>query len=302
MDKTDPGAATHRQQSMVIVPADTPGVEIGRNLPVFGHLDQHGHCEVEFTDVRVPVGNLLGEEGGGFANAQARLGPGRIHHVMRALGAGERALALMVARSQQRRAFGGVLAEQSAVRERIAESRVELEQARALCHRAAHRSTARATRRRVTSSRPPRSPCRARWCAVIDRAIQLHGGAGVTDATVLSKLYAWHRAMRIFDRPRRGAPDDAREGRAARTRRCSTCPRRGTASSAHEGARLSQGGDLAVADVAEPSPSRGQLGARRRRLRDLRLRPPRPPPLRRAPPTTPPSPATTASCARPSGW
>lgn len=201
MGKTDPEAATHRQQSMVIVPTDTPGVEIGRNLPVFGHLDQHGHCEVELRDVRVPVSNLLGEEGGGFANAQARLGPGRIHHVMRALGAGERALALMVARSQQRRAFGGVLAEQSAVRERIAESRVELEQARALCHRAAAVVDAdgnKAARHLIAAAKiaVPRAVL-----SVIDRAIQLHGGAGVTDATVLSKLYAWHRAMRIFDGP-----------------------------------------------------------------------------------------------------
>ena len=201
MGKTDPEAATHRQQSMLIVPTDTPGVEVGRNLPVFGHLDQHGHCEVQFTDVRVPVANLLGEEGGGFANAQARLGPGRIHHVMRALGAGERALALMVARSQQRRAFGGALAEQSAVRERIAESRVELEQARALCHRAAavvDSDGNKAARHLIAAAKiaVPRAVC-----SVIDRAIQLHGGAGVTDATVLSKLYAWHRAMRIFDGP-----------------------------------------------------------------------------------------------------
>ena len=138
MGKTDPDAPTHRQQSMVIVPADTPGVEVVRDYPVFGRHDQHGHCLVEFDDARVPVANLLGEEGGGFANAQARLGPGRIHHVMRALGAGERALQLMVERTKSRIAFGKTLAEQSAVRERIAESRVELEQARALCHRAAY--------------------------------------------------------------------------------------------------------------------------------------------------------------------
>ncbi|MGZ4498682.1 MAG: acyl-CoA dehydrogenase family protein, partial [Nocardioides sp.] len=138
MGKTDPSAATHRQQSMVLVPRDTPGVVVGRNVPVFGHWDQHGHPTTEFHDVRVPVTHLLGEEGGGFAAAQARLGPGRIHHVMRALGAGERALALMVQRVQERVAFGKTLAEQGAVRERIAESRIELDQARALCHQAAH--------------------------------------------------------------------------------------------------------------------------------------------------------------------
>ena len=130
MGKTDPDAATHRQQSMVIVPRDTPGVTIGRSVPVFGQVDQHGHCVTEFVDVRVPVANLLGEEGGGFAAAQARLGPGRIHHVMRALGAGERALAMTVARTKERVAFGKTLAEQGAVRERIAESRIALDQAR----------------------------------------------------------------------------------------------------------------------------------------------------------------------------
>ena len=201
MGKTDPEAATHRQQSMVIVPVDTPGVDIQRSLPVFGRQDQHGHCEVEFTDVRIPVTNILGEEGGGFAAAQARLGPGRIHHVMRALGAGERALLMMVNRAQQRTAFGGALAEQSAVRERIAESRVELEQARALCHHAAYVVDSegnKAARHLIGAAKVavPRAVC-----SVIDRAIQLHGGAGVTDATPLSMLYGWHRAMRLFDGP-----------------------------------------------------------------------------------------------------
>ncbi len=201
MGKTDPEAATHRQQSMVIVPTDTPGVDIQRSLPVFGRQDQHGHCEVELNDVRVPITNILGEEGGGFAAAQARLGPGRIHHVMRALGAGERALAMMVSRAQQRTAFGGPLAEQSAVRERIAESRVELEQARALCHHAAYVVDSegnKAARHLIGAAKiaVPRAVC-----SVIDRSIQLHGGAGITDATVLSMLYGWHRAMRIFDGP-----------------------------------------------------------------------------------------------------
>ena len=201
MGKTDPDAATHRQQSMVIVPMDTPGVDVQRSLPVFGRHDQHGHCEIELTDVRVPVRNILGEEGGGFAAAQARLGPGRIHHVMRALGAGERALAMMVTRAQQRTAFGGPLAEQSAVRERIAESRVELEQARALCHHAAYVVDSqgnKAARHLIAAAKiaVPRAVL-----SVIDRAIQLHGGAGVSDATPLAMLYGWHRAMRIFDGP-----------------------------------------------------------------------------------------------------
>ncbi|GAA4814740.1 acyl-CoA dehydrogenase [Nocardioides caeni] len=201
MGKTDPEAATHRQQSMIIVPTDTPGVEIKRSYPVFGHQDQHGHCVIEFTDARVPVANLLGEEGGGFAAAQMRLGPGRIHHVMRALGAGERALAMMVDRSKSRTAFGKLLAEQSSVREKIAESRIELDQARALCHLAAATIDSdgnKAARHLIAAAKVavPRAVL-----SVIDRAIQVHGAAGVSDATPLSALYAWHRAMRIFDGP-----------------------------------------------------------------------------------------------------
>ncbi|GAB3773256.1 acyl-CoA dehydrogenase [Nocardioides ginsengisegetis] len=201
MGKTDPSAATHRQQSMVLVPRDTPGVTVGRNVPVFGHWDQHGHPVTEFNDVRVPVTNLLGEEGGGFAAAQARLGPGRIHHVMRALGAGERALALMVKRVQERVAFGKTLAEQGAVKERIAESRIELDQARALCHQAAHVIDSqgnKAARHLVAEAKVavPRAVL-----AVIDRAIQVHGGMGVTDDVPLAAMWGWHRAMRLFDGP-----------------------------------------------------------------------------------------------------
>jgi acyl-CoA dehydrogenase len=147
------------------------------------------------------VSNILGEEGGGFAAAQARLGPGRIHHVMRALGAGERGLAMMVDRVQTRVAFGRPLAEQSAVRERIAESRIELDQARALCHHAAYVVDSqgnKAARHLIAAAKVavPRAVL-----SVLDRAIQVHGGAGVTDATPLSMLYAWHRAMRLFDGP-----------------------------------------------------------------------------------------------------
>lgn len=201
MGKTDPEAATHRQQSMIIVAADTPGVEIKRSYPVFGRQDQHGHCVVEFHDVRVPATNLLGEEGGGFAAAQARLGPGRIHHVMRALGAGERALQMMVERTQERVAFGRPLAEQSSVRERIAESRIQLEQARALCHRAAYviDSQGNKAARHLIAAAKVAVPRAVN--DVIDRAIQVHGGAGISDATPLAMMYGWHRAMRIFDGP-----------------------------------------------------------------------------------------------------
>jgi acyl-CoA dehydrogenase len=201
MGKTDPTAPPHRQQTMVLVPRDTPGVTVIRDLPVFGHHDQHGHAEVRFDGARVPVTNVIGEEGGGFAAAQARLGPGRIHHCMRALGAAERALALMVARSRERVAFGGPLAEQGVVREQIAESRLEIEQARLLCLWASHVidvSGNKAARDRVAMAKVavPRAATRG-----IDRAIQIHGGAGVTDVTPLASMYGWHRAMRLFDGP-----------------------------------------------------------------------------------------------------
>jgi acyl-CoA dehydrogenase len=201
MGKTAPSAPAHRQQTMVLVPRDTPGVTIVRDYPVLGHHDQHGHAEVRFEQVRVPVTNVVGEEGGGFAAAQARLGPGRIHHCMRALGAAERALALMVARAQDRVAFGRPLAEQGVVQQQIAESRLEIEQARLLCHRASHVIDVagnKAARDLVAMAKVavPRTATQ-----VIDRAIQVHGGAGVTDVTPLAAMYAWHRAMRLFDGP-----------------------------------------------------------------------------------------------------
>lgn len=201
MGKTDPAAPTHRQQSMVLVPRDTPGVTVVRDLPIFGHHDQHGHPVVEFTDVRVPVANLLGEEGGGFAVAQARLGPGRIHHCMRALGAAERALAMMVDRAKSRIAFGGPLAEQGVVQEQIAESRIQIDQARLLCHQACQviDTAGNKEARNLVAMAKVAVPRAA--TAVIDRAIQLHGGAGITDVTPLATMYGWHRAMRLFDGP-----------------------------------------------------------------------------------------------------
>ncbi|MDX6740115.1 acyl-CoA dehydrogenase family protein [Actinocorallia sp. A-T 12471] len=201
MGKTDPSAPTHRQQTMILVPRDTPGVTVVRDYPVFGHHDQHGHAEVRFDGVRVPVENVVGEEGGGFAAAQARLGPGRIHHCMRALGAAERALALLTERAKGRVAFGGPLADQGMVQREIAESRLEIEQARLLCHRASHVIDTwgnKAARDLVAMAKVavPRAATR-----VIDRAIQVHGGAGVTDVTPLAAMYGWHRAMRLFDGP-----------------------------------------------------------------------------------------------------
>ncbi len=201
MGKTDPQASTYVQQSMVLVPRDTPGVEVVRSLPVMGATHFQGHCEVTFTDVRVPASNVLGVEGGGFAAAQARLGPGRIHHVMRALGAGERALAHLVKRAHERVAFGAPLAAKDTVRQQVAESRIALDQARALCHHAAYVIDSegnKAARHLVAEAKVavPRAVL-----DVIDRAIQVHGGGGVSDDFPLAELWAWHRAMRIFDGP-----------------------------------------------------------------------------------------------------
>jgi acyl-CoA dehydrogenase len=201
MGKTDPAAPVHRQQTMVLVPRDSPGVTVVRDYPVLGHHDQHGHAQVRFDGVRVPVTDVVGEEGGGFAAAQARLGPGRIHHCMRALGAAERALALMVQRARERVAFGGPLADQGVVQQQVAESRLEIEQARLLCHRACQvidTEGNKAARHLVAMAKVavPRTATR-----VIDRAIQVHGGAGMTDVTPLAAMYAWHRAMRLFDGP-----------------------------------------------------------------------------------------------------
>ncbi|WP_370071353.1 acyl-CoA dehydrogenase family protein, partial [Mycobacterium sp. MAA66] len=199
MGRTNPEAASHQQQSMILVPTDTPGVHIARSLPVFGWQDQHGHCEIVFDNVRVPAENLLHEEGSGFAIAQARLGPGRIHHCMRALGAAERALALMIERVQTRIAFGKPLAEQGVVRESIARSRNEIDQARLLCHKAAWTIDQKGNKAAATEVAQIKSVAPQVACDVIDRAIQVHGAAGVCDDVPLARLYGWHRAMRLFD-------------------------------------------------------------------------------------------------------
>ncbi len=201
MGRTNPDAASHQQQSMVLVPIDTPGVTLLRSTPVFGWQDQHGHCEVVYDNVRVPVENLLGEDGSGFAIAQARLGPGRIHHCMRALGAAERALALMVDRARNRVAFGKPLAEQGVVRESIAKSRNEIDQARLLCEKAAWTIDQHGNKAAHLLVSQIKAVAPKVACEVIDRAIQVHGAAGVSDDTPLARLYSWHRAMRIFDGP-----------------------------------------------------------------------------------------------------
>lgn len=201
MGKTDPDGPVHRQQSMILVPRDTPGVEIVRALPVFGYQDQEGHCEIRFTDVRVPAENLISGEGDGFMIAQARLGPGRVHHCMRALGVAERALELMVDRAKNRVAFGAPLADQGVVQQQIAESRLAIDQARLLVMKTAwliDEYGAKEARNEIAAIKvaAPRAALET-----VDRAIQVHGGAGVSDDVPLALMYAHTRAMRIFDGP-----------------------------------------------------------------------------------------------------
>lgn len=201
MGRTNPDAASHQQQSMILVPMDTPGVNILRSTSVFGWQDQHGHAEIVYDNVRVPASNLLAEEGMGFAIAQARLGPGRIHHCMRAIGVAERALALMVERARTRIAFGKPLAEQGMVQQQIALSRNEIDQARLLCEKAAWTIDQHGNRAAFALVSQIKSVAPQMSLNVIDRAIQVHGGGGVSDDYPLARMYGWQRAMRIFDGP-----------------------------------------------------------------------------------------------------
>jgi acyl-CoA dehydrogenase len=201
MGVTDPDADPHRRHSMVLVPMDTPGLEVVRSLRVFGYHDPGGHGEIVFDDVRVPASNVLGKEGHGFAIAQARLGPGRIHHCMRAIGMAERSLELMCRRVLSRVAFGGPLADQGVIQDWIAESRMEIEQARLLVMKAARlMDTAgkKAARFEISAIKVVAARVAGR---VIDRAIQAHGGMGVSDDTPLASLYAHARTLRLVDGP-----------------------------------------------------------------------------------------------------
>ncbi len=201
MGKTDPEAPSYRQQSMILVPRDTPGVNILRNLPVFGYIDPEGHGEVEFNDVRVPTANLMANEGDGFLISQARLGPGRIHHCMRSLGSAERALELMCRRAASRVTFGQPVAERANVQDWIAESRIEIEMARLLTMKAAWLMDTVGNKLARTEIAAIKVAAPNVALRVIDRAIQVHGGAGVSNDFPLAMMYAHQRALRLADGP-----------------------------------------------------------------------------------------------------
>ncbi|MCA1709184.1 MAG: acyl-CoA dehydrogenase family protein, partial [Actinobacteria bacterium] len=199
LGRSNPEADKYLQHSLVLIPMDAPGVNVVRTLPVFGYDAGHGHCEISFEDVRIPAENLLGEEGHGFLIGQARLGPGRIHHCMRAIGMAERALELMCKRAHSRTAFGIPLSKQGVIRDWVAEARVRIEQARLLTLKAAWMmDTVGKDKVRVEISAIKVAAAElATW--VIDRAIQVHGGAGVSDDFPLAMMYAHARTLHIVD-------------------------------------------------------------------------------------------------------
>ncbi|MBC7309156.1 MAG: acyl-CoA dehydrogenase [Actinomycetales bacterium] len=201
MGKTDPDAETHRQQSMMVVPVDTPGVTIMRNLSVFGYQDREGHAEVDFDNVRVPVTALLAGEGDGFMISQARLGPGRIHHCMRSIGAAERALDLMIDRANRRVTFGQPVSQRSNIQDWIAEARIEIDMARLLTMKAAWLMDTVGNKGARTEIAAIKVVAPNVALKVIDRAIQVHGGGGVSQDFPLAEMYAMQRTLRLADGP-----------------------------------------------------------------------------------------------------
>ncbi|MFD6056524.1 acyl-CoA dehydrogenase family protein [Rhodococcus wratislaviensis] len=201
MGKTDPSAAPHRQQSMTVVPIDAPGVTVMRGLPVFGYQDREGHAEIDFADVRVPVADVLKGEGEGFAISQARLGPGRIHHCMRAIGMAERALELMCRRASSRVTFGKPVSENANIQDWIAEARIEIEMIRLLTLKAAYLMDTVGNKEARTEIAAIKVAAPNIALKIVDRAIQVHGGAGVTDDFPLAMMYAHLRTLRLADGP-----------------------------------------------------------------------------------------------------
>src|SRR5579859_7717916 len=202
MGKTAPDSPDrHRQQSMVLVPKNTPGVTVVRNLTVMGYVDNESHCEVTFDNVRVPVSNLLGEEGGGFAIAQARLGPGRIHHCMRAIGGAQRALEMMCQRATSRIAFGKPLAEQGVIQDWIAQSYLEIEQARLLTLKAAWTIDTYGKKAAQNEIAMIKIAAPEVLTTVVNRAMQVFGGAGISDDFPLASMWAHGRTLHIVDGP-----------------------------------------------------------------------------------------------------
>ncbi len=201
MGKTDPNASRHRQQSMIVVPKETSGLRVGREPHVFGYNDHGGHPELIFSDVRVPVDNLLGEEGGGFAISQARLGPGRIHHCMRAIGVAERALEIMIQRAISRSTFGSLVAQKGLIQDWIAESRIEIDMAREYVLRTAHLMDTVGNKSAATEISGIKVAIPNMALKIIDRAIQVHGAAGVSQFFPLAHMYGHMRTLRIADGP-----------------------------------------------------------------------------------------------------
>ena len=201
MGKTDPEAPPHRQQSMLVVPINTPGVTIVRSLPVFGYQDREGHAEILFEDVRVPTSALLATEGDGFLISQSRLGPGRIHHCMRSIGAAERALDLMIDRATSRTTFGSPLSERANIQDWIAESRVEIEMVRLLTMKAAWLMDTVGNKHARVEIAAIKVAAPSMALRVLDRAIQVHGAAGLSDDFPLAEMYAHQRTLRFADGP-----------------------------------------------------------------------------------------------------
>jgi len=214
MGKTDPSAERHRQQSMILVPRDTPGVSILRGMEIFGYDDHShgGHAEIIFDNVRVPASHLIGGEGDGFAIAQARLGPGRIHHCMRSVGVAEQALALMCARADSRVAFGKTLADQGVIRDWIAEARVRIEQLRLLVLKAAWLMDTAGNKAAHTEIQAIKiaTPATVEW--ILDKAIQVHGAGGLSQDFPLASAFAGIRTLRFAD-----GPDEVHKNALART-------------------------------------------------------------------------------------